>query len=287
LTGLTLAVAGSAYPGEAKHRAIGLLSGIQAATGVVGVPLLTALGAVIGWRLVFLLCGALATVAILPVARPLPPTVPHLPAPGARAMLGAYLPLLRDTQTARLYGVVALRSVCWGAMVTYFGAFLKEDANFSGRQVGLAYFLSSIIFFVACLAAGRARFWSPRARTAAGDLSMAVIVGILFVAPLSTIPLLMICTVSGASGAFGYVGVSGMLAEVATRRRTGAGITMSLGTALFSLGCAIGGIIGGALIAVGGYGLMGAVVPVFGVAAAVLAVAMKLQLSATPVDVEP
>ncbi len=101
---------------------------------------------------------------------------------------------------------------------------------------------------------------------------MAIIVGVLFAAPLSTVPLMMICAISGASGAFGYVGVSSMLAETATERRTGAGITMSLGTALFSLGCAAGGVAGGALIAVGGYGLMGAVVPVFGVMAAALAV---------------
>ena len=159
-------------------------------------------------------------------------------------------------------------------MVTYFGAFLKDDAEFSGRQVGLAYFLSSIIFFFACLAAGRARFWSPQVRAAAGDLAMVIVVGTLFVAPLSTVPLLMICAISGASGAFGYVGVSSMLAEVATERRTGAGITMSLGTALFSLGCAAGGVTGGALIALGGYSLMGVVVPVFGLAAAGLAVAM-------------
>lgn len=272
LTGLTLAVAGSAFGGQAKHRAIGMLSGIQAVTGIVGVPLLTALGAVIGWRVVFVLLGLLAVVAVLPVAKPLPRVVVHRPAPGVRTMLGAYAPLLRHGATARLYAVVGLRSICWGAMVTYFGAFLKDEARFSGQQVGLAYFLSSIVFFFACLAAGRAGFWSPKARAATGDLAMAVIVGVLFVAPLSTIPLLMVCTISGASGAFGYVGVSSMLAETATERGTGAGITMSLGTALFSLGCAAGGVAGGALIALGGYALMGTVVPVFALVAAGLAI---------------
>ncbi len=140
LTGLTLAVAGSVFSGQAKHRAIGMLSGVQAVTGIVGVPLLTALGAVIGWRSVFILCGVIATFAIVPVAKFLPTTVAHRPAPNVRAMLGAYVPLLHHGATARLYAVVALRSVCWGAMVTYFGAFLKEEADFSGTQVGLAYF---------------------------------------------------------------------------------------------------------------------------------------------------
>lgn len=270
LTGLTLAVAGSAFPGQAKHRAIGMLSGIQAATGVVVVPILTALGTTIGWRTVFLLCGALATLAIVPVAAPLPRHVGHASARPLRELLRGYVPLLRERETARLYAVVALRSICWGGLVTYFGAYLKEDAGFSGRQVGLAYLLSSLVFFFACMAAGRARFWSLRIRTASGDLSMAIVIGVLFAAPLPIAPLLIVCAVSGASGAFGYVGVSGMLAELAVRRGTGAGITMSLGTALFSLGCAAGGAAGGVLIAVGGYTLMGVVLPVFALIAAVI-----------------
>jgi len=185
-----------------------------------------------------------------------------------RAILGAYPPLLRHRPTARIYLVAACRAVCWGAMVTYFGAFLKEDAGFSGRLVGLAYFLSSVGFFLACVGAGRMRRWSPRGRAATGDVAMAVVIAVLFAAPLSTPGLLLVCTVSGASGAFGFVGVSALLAETAAERRVGTGLTMSFGAALFSLGSAAGGVVGGVLIAVGGYGLLGAVVPVFGLAAA-------------------
>lgn len=269
LTGLTLAVAGSAFEGQARHRAIGRVSGVRAATGIVAIPLATALGPTIGWQAVFIAYGL---VAIVPVARSLPAVVAHRSAPGVRAMLEGYAPLPRDGSTARLYLVIALCAVCWGAMVTYSGAFLKDEARFSGGQVGLAYFLSSILFFLACIAAGRVRQGTPRHRAAVGDVGLAIVVGLLYAAPLSTVPLLLVCAVSGASGAFGYVGVSGMLAELAADRQTGAGITMSLGTALVSLGCATGGAAGGGLIALGGYGLLGLVAPIFALIGAVLLV---------------
>ncbi len=58
LEGVALAVAGARFVGRARRRAMSAITGAIAASSVVGLPLLAALGETFGWRAAFLTLGA-------------------------------------------------------------------------------------------------------------------------------------------------------------------------------------------------------------------------------------
>ena len=270
LTGLSLAVAGSAFAGSSRQRAIGWIIGAQAVSAVVGVPVLVAAGGEAGWRPVFV-AGGIGALALVPfVVRVLPGpgttasrTAPHgVPADSVRlaTIAAAYRPVLRHRPTLRLFAVTGLRAVTWGGLVTYFGAYLKEDVRLETGGITVAFFLAGTAFLVGSVAAGgRLGFLPPRLLAAGGDLATGLLIGVLFAAPLPGWAAVAVATAACFTGAFAYVGVTALLAAAPG----GAGTTMTLNGSLFSLGSAGGGALGGALLAAGGYGALGLGLPAF------------------------
>jgi len=121
--GLALAIAGTRFAGDARQRAIGWTIGALSSAPIVGVPLLTAISGVGGWRAALAVGGLTAAGAAWFVVGALPadgrrPTTPLQ----ARALLGAYAPLLRHPPTLRLFGVASLRAAWWVGLLTYLGA---------------------------------------------------------------------------------------------------------------------------------------------------------------------
>ena len=84
----------------------------------------------------------------------------------------------------------------------------------------------------------------------------------------STLVAFTLLPLSTAMASIGGVGVATLLAVESPAK---AGTTMALNASLLNAGAAAGAAIGGALIAVGGYGSMGIGLPAFAFAAAIVA----------------
>jgi predicted MFS family arabinose efflux permease len=267
--GLAFAIAGARFAGDAQRRAIGWTTGALSSAPIVGVPLLTAIGGVGGWRVALTASGLAAAGAAWFVAAALPadgrrPTTPLQ----ARALLGAYAPLLRHPPTLRLFGVAALRAAWFLGLLTYLGAFLGEAVGLSTRQVGFVYTLAGAGYAAGTLVAGgRLGAVSPRVSVVVSSVAGGLLVGpmLWLTNAWVALPLLLVLSLAAAMCCVGAA------ARLAAESPAGAGTTMVLHGALVNAGAAGGAALGGVLIALGGYGALGIGLPLLAFAAAVLA----------------
>ena len=267
--GPSLALAGTRTVGPSSRRAIGWVNGTAAVSAIVGVPALTAIANAAGWRAAFL-AAALGAVAALGLAyRWLPhhhgrATGPLRP----DALAAPYRPLLRDRTMRRLYGARALGAVCWYGLLTYLGAFLGHQLGLGTGQVGLVYMIAGTGFFLGSLAGGGPLARIPtHALVVAGYAVMALLMGVAFSARLGSVATIVLIT--AAALAMG-VGMVGLFALFLAATPSSAGTTMTLSGSIFNLGAAVGGAIGGVLLALAGYDALAVGLPLFGLAAAIL-----------------
>lgn len=267
--GLPLAIAGTFFTGDARRRAIGWTIGSLSSASIAGVPLLTLIGAVAGWRAALVASGLVTVGAAWFIARALPAdnrrsTTP----PRVTALLAVYAPLLRHPPSLRLYGMTALRAACWIGLLTYLGAFLGDALGLSTRQIGLGYTLGGGGYAVGSIVAGRPLGrMSPRTLIALTSITTGVVVGVVLLLANVWVaaPLLLVASFASAIGGVGIVTL------LAAETPVGTGTAMVLNGSLLNVGSAVGAALGGALLAVGGYDALGIGLPAFAFAAAVLA----------------
>jgi predicted MFS family arabinose efflux permease len=236
---------------------------------IVGVPLLAAVGGLTSWRVALAAAGvaalgvALFVAAVLPEDRLRPSSRLHV-----RALLAAYTPLLQHPPSLRFLGVSALRGLWWVGLLTYMGAFLGTVVGFSPPHVGLVYALAGGAYTAGSITAGsRLGGFSPRLVVALSSVIGGVLVAPMFLFPVPwvVLPLLLITSVAAAICSVSVV------ALLADESPAGAGTTMVLNGSVLNLGTAGGAILGGALIAFGGYTALGIGLPLFALVAASLA----------------
>jgi len=264
---LPFAIAAIHFQGPALRRTIGWTIGALTTAPMIGVPALTSLAAVSGWRLALAAAGIAAIAVAWFVAAVLPADGQRPATPlRVRAWLDAYAPLRRHPSSLRFLAVSALRGIWWVGLLTYLGAFLQTVVGLSGRGAGLAYALSGAAYTLGSVAAGRAGAIPPRALTAASSVVAAALVGPMLVSasPWAAVPLLLV--ISMAAGACSVAIVSLLAAE----SPAGAATTMVMNGSVLNLGSAGGASLAGLLIALGGYHVLAIGLPVFALAAAVL-----------------
>ena len=87
-----------------------------------------------------------------------------------------------------------LRAICWFGLLTYFGAFLAEELALSTGLVGLAYMLGGSGYFLgSVLSGGPLGVVPPRTLLVAGNVAMALLMGLAFSAilgPIGTVAML-------------------------------------------------------------------------------------------------
>ena len=211
-SGPSLAVAGTYFAGAEARRALGWATACMAGSAIVGVPVLTAVATLTGWRLAFIAAGGAVIGAVLLGAAWLPRDA-RVPEGRLRSetLLAAYRPLLRHRPTLRLYGVAVLRAICWFGLLTYFGAFLAEELALSTGLVGLAYMLGGSGYFLgSVLSGGPLGVVPPRTLLVAGNVAMALLMGLAFSAILGPIGTVAMLPLAGFAGAFGWVAVAAL-----------------------------------------------------------------------------
>ncbi|MDQ4044736.1 MAG: MFS transporter, partial [Chloroflexota bacterium] len=267
--GLSLAIAGTRFSGPSSRRAIGWTIGALASAPIIGVPALTTIGDMAGWRTAFLMAGGMAVVVMVVVAAWLPdePRTERSPLRSAE-IFEAYRPLLHDVGMRRLFACTLARSMCWLGLLTYLGALLEERFGLSTREIGLVYMLGGTGYFIGSLVAGGpfARLLA-RPLVAASNATLALLLFTVFTAVLNTAGTVCLIALAAFAGAVGWVGFTALLTQ---ETPAGASTTMVFNMSLFNVGAAAGAGIGGVLLATGGFDAVAVILPLFGLVSALL-----------------
>lgn len=268
LNGMSLAIAGSYFTGAARRRALSITVSAMSGTAILGVPLLSWIGDVWSWRWAFASLGVIAIMLTPLLQRLIPLTLEQTSPFQFSQIVSAYRPLLRQRAVVALYIGSFLRAIFWLGILTYFGAFLIEKHNLSLQQVGFTYMAGGAGFLLGSLiAGGKVGQVNHRVLFTGATLLSGLFFGLTYVAPVGAVAAVLLLTIGGFFGAIGWVILNTMLA---TESQAGSGTTMSLNNAIFNLGSAAGGAVGGGLLAVGDYSTLGYGLPVFAIAASLL-----------------
>jgi len=228
---------------------------------IIGVPLLTSIAAFGGWRLAFLALAVVGLISLLILWRTV--GIQARPSPARlrfRGVLASYLPLLGEPRTtmvmvASLLGSTGIWMV-WG----YLAAFLVEVHGFTIQDVGWVYLLGGGGVMIGTMLTGTSLGAYPRTLMIVGRIAGAALLACALIPPLSG--LTVVALVSLAMVFQGTWGVPSLMLLNAWSP-AGRATTMTLNNSAITLGTALGGTIGGILLATGGYSAIGLCAPIF------------------------
>ncbi len=257
LPNISAAAAGSLPTESSRQRALGWTSAGGAFAVVVGVPLLALLVNVAGWRVAFAAAaiGALSVALILRVQM----QSSLVRESGKRSSCG-YRSLLRDRHMKKIFISSSFRAISWFGMLTYLGAFLGDRFD-AGAGAAAAVYMSGGLAYIAgsLLSSSLSQRLAPISIIGATNLGMAAVVSILFIASGHVLIALTLVALSGLLGGLSWVAMTTILnAQTPVGRAT----TMSLNGVLGNGAGALGGALGGAVLAFADYQVLGVVLAI-------------------------
>jgi predicted MFS family arabinose efflux permease len=233
-------VATTAAGPQSASKALGvMMSGVGLAT-VVGVPLGSFAGQIVGWRGAFVGLAALAVAAAV-VIRVLAPEDEDRQAPSARAEMRA----LRNRPTWLLAAATVLVTGAYMGAFSYVAPLLTERTGLAQWAVPLVLVGFGIGSLVGTNVGGRLGDRSPIAALIGATVGVAAVLALLI--PLSTIPVLAIALIV----LLGVVGMAvpplatGLSVRFAPHAPT---LAAAVAVAAFNAGTAISSSVGGAAI---------------------------------------
>ncbi len=234
-----------------------------------GIPTLTAIGGITGWRGVFVGSGVVTLGVACLAAAWLPAESSSRDGWRPGSLQAAYRPLLDNHSLLVVYSVSGLRAAAWVGMLTYLGVFLFQAFGFGPERAGLAYMAAGVGVLLGSLATARILgYVPPRPLVAITTITQELLFAEIYTVPLSEVAGVGLLALTGFVGAMAFVGVATVLVD---ETPLGAAMTMVLNWSIFNLGTAVGAALGGLLLARGGFGALGAGLPAFAVAAGLLA----------------
>jgi MFS transporter, DHA1 family, inner membrane transport protein len=253
---IAVVIVGTAFHGDQQRRAISwVMAGVTGAV-IVGIPAMTTIAGLAGWRAAFVALSA-ATVALTVLALRL--LAPDAERAATRlslgALLGAYRPLVQHRPSLALICSTLLFTTAVWSMATYIGAFYSDRHGYSIQQIGWVYLVPGVTLVLGSLAiGGRVGTLPLRPLIMIARIIGGVAIATLLIAPLSALAGLGVLAVQGATP-----GMSGVAVALLLTRDSPAGraTTLTLNVAAISLGTALGSALGGLLLAVAGYWLIG------------------------------
>lgn len=262
-------IVGDRFDGPAQRRAVSwVMSGVSGAA-VIGIPALTVVADALDWRVALGVLAVLTVVLIPPVRGGLGPDPARQPSmTGTRGILDAYRPLLAHRPTVALILASLLGSAGVWVMVTYLGAFFDERHGFSTQQIGWVYLVPGLAIFLGTVASGGRLGAMPlRPLLIACRVATGAIILVVYALSMPALAGIALLGAQGFTTAIALVAVVLLLmAESPASRAT----TLTLNTVALSLGFAFGSMVGGVLLAIGDFALLGIASLVFNAAAAAL-----------------
>jgi predicted MFS family arabinose efflux permease len=246
---------------RARRSAMSRVQMGNSGAAIVGIPVLTTVAALSSWRVAFLVLAVLGLCSVLVLWLTLPR---DLEARSGRLRLrdalASYVPLLRHKGTlsvivANLVGHVG-SWIVWG----YLAAFLIERHAFTTQDVGWVYLLGGGGVMVGTLLSGTRLGAQPRALMIVSWLTAGLLFAGAMIPPLPGVAVVVVVALAMVvQGLYGVPNLLVLNAETPAGRAT----TMTLNSAAMSLGTALGGMLGGVALTLGGYMALGGCAPLF------------------------
>jgi MFS transporter, DHA1 family, inner membrane transport protein len=284
LGAVAMAVAATRFPQEKRRDGIGWVVGAMPFAAIIGTPALASIAHYTHWRMSFVVLGAICLLLAGLIWR----SVPHdAPFPETKLHLGdvfrAYVPILGNRPLMLLYLSDVLRGVTWFGFLTYLAALAIQEYGLSLQQFGLLMFGGGSAYLVGTrLGIGRFPYMGLRTLLYS-SISLMAISGALMFALVLSLPLFVaLVLICGLMGGLSFTIQTIFISEASSG---GQGTTMVLRKSGISASGAIGAGAGGALIAVGGFPLLGLGLGGFALLAAV-SVLLATRAS-VPAPVEP
>ena len=263
---LSIAIAGSHLGDDDRRRAVGIATVGMSTAGVLGIPILTLIGSIWGWRTSFGLLTGFNVLTTVFLWRTIPADGGRSIADGSTPLNPrAYAWLLADFATVFLIGSTLLREASIWGFYTFRGAFFVDTFRVGSQHVGWIFSIAGVGLLAGSATASNPRFKAPlRAIALSGIVIMASACTLTLVLPFGLVAAVVLTTITAFGLGFAMVGtdtliVNGTLGGWAT--------TTSLNRAAANVGTSIGGAVGGLMLALGGYRLLGLAVSLFGLAA--------------------
>jgi predicted MFS family arabinose efflux permease len=257
------------FPDEATRRyAMSRVQMGNSGAGIVGIPLLTFLAALWSWRLAFVTLAVLGLVSLLVLWRTLPPdersTAGRI---RLRDALASYVPLLRHRSTLGIIIATLVGNIGGWVVWSYLAAFLIEVHGFTIQEAGWVYLFGGGGIMVGTMISGTRVGAYPRALMIVSRVVAGLLLAGAMILPLPGVA--VVAVVSVAMVMQGLYGVPNLLV-LSAESPVGRATTMTLNSSAISLSTALGGIIGGVALTLGGYAALGVCAPIFPLAGAAI-----------------
>jgi predicted MFS family arabinose efflux permease len=237
------------------RRGLALIQATGTLAPIVGIPMVTAIGAIAGWRSAFLALGVLGGAAMLMMLWLLPPDR-LADRPRTRVSLAAFTPIFRDRPTLWLYASSIARNLGVWAFVTYLGAYLVQEHALSAAEVGWAFTATGVGNFAGSMATGGPLGRIPlRMLACAAPILIAVCLSAVVMMSIGMVAVLILLVLGFVGNGVSIVAHNTLLVSGSPAGRA---TTTSLNQTCMSLGGAVGGSVGGLLLATGGFPALGA-----------------------------
>jgi DHA1 family inner membrane transport protein len=267
--GTVFATVSDQFPPAERGRSLGWVVTGQSLSLVVGVPLMTLAGAAAGWRGAVLAQG----LVLISGAAAIWQTVPRRPARAAEQPipLGSVVRLIGPRVIALLLANTAER-LCYSALAVFLPTYLLTRYALSPAELAIGLAIVAIGNLMGNVVGGQLTD-RLRARQLFAAATLAL-------AGLVSLPVLIWSPALAVSVALGFVytfvnaagrpGLLAVLSDVSTQAR---GAVLGLNITFSSFGWLGATGLGGALVALAGFGALGVLTCAFGVVGALLAIA--------------
>lgn len=236
--------------------------------GILGIPLLTWVAGLWGWRAAFFTLSALAFLAVANLWRSLPwDTSDGSQRLQVGTVLRSYLPILRHRSTLGLMLSNLLGNTGMWLFWIYIPSFLIQERGFSTTEVGWVNMGSGLAVIAGNLISGTRLGQYPRQLLIASRLLAGTLLACALLLPVSGLTAAVLAVLAMVPhGLFSVTNALLLTSESPAGRAT----TMTMNSSGMSLGFALGGALGGLALALGGYPALGYWGPAFLVGAATL-----------------
>ncbi|NEY30635.1 MFS transporter [Streptomyces sp. PRKS01-65] len=270
---LFFGIAADIVPPERRGSAVARVSLGFSLAMIAGLPIGTALGQWLGWRATFWAVALLALAATVPVAA-LAPDTPGISVEETRGRLGE-LRVLGDRRVQAVTGITALAAAASFTAYTYVTPLLTDTVGFGASAVTVLLLLFGVGGTVGNVVGGRLTDRSVLGAVSASVAALGAALLLLGVTASLKVPAVASLFLFGAAYYAVIPAVNTRLLDVASQQARTLALTVQ--SSAFNVGTALGGWLGGRIIAAGA-GLRW--LPVAGAAVAVLALVLALAESA-------
>jgi DHA1 family inner membrane transport protein len=257
------------FPDEQTRRyAMSRVQMGNSGAAIIGIPLLTYIAGLWSWRLAFVVLAILGLVSLVVLWRTLPrdeqPTTGRI---RLRDALTSYLPLLQYRSTLSIITATLVGNIGAWVVWSYLAAFLIEVHGYTIQEAGWVYLFGGGGVMVGTMISGTRVGANPRALMIVSRVAGGLLLACAMILPLPG--LAVVAVVSLAMVMHGMYGVPNLLV-LSAEAPVGRATTMTLNNSAISLATALGGMLGGVILTIGGYSALGVCAPIFPLAGAAI-----------------